>query len=413
MKVEDRITKAKIYLQKNFPFWAYLSLYLKFSKIEKGQMLDDTMGVNCLTGEVSYVKEFIDGLDDKELVGTIAHEINHIAFLTELRQGSRDRVGWNCATDLAINSLLKANKFELPKGVIIPDYNDELDIGKGKKITKCSEKTAEEIYDLLPKINKKGKMYVAVGKNGKGGEKELGEAFDEHIKSKGGKPLTPAEKKELTENWNGKVQEALTIAKMKGDVPIGIELLVGKLHENKINWRTLLQRYITNQIPHNHTYTSPHKKSISCGYYMPNTLKEKIKVVVAIDVSGSIGQKELVDFLSEIIGMARAFQDRIEMTLITHETDVNNTFQIRNGNIEEIKKLKIEGGGGTAHDKVFKHIQDTIRECKCVVFLTDGYSDLNQIDFDKFSFNKIFVISDGGIDTQLKGKNCQIIKLEK
>ncbi len=410
LNAKERITKAKISLQKNYPFWAYLSLFLKFKEIEKGKMMCDTMGVNCETGEIFYVKDFINELSDSELIGVIAHEINHIAFLTSLRLGSRDRDGWNCATDLAINSLLKLNGFILAKGGIIPDYNDEIDIGNGKKITKCSEKTAEEIYDLFPKICQKGKTYI-IGE-GKGKGKELGDGFDEHIKGKDGKVLSPKEKAELIEDWNGKLQEALTIAKMKGNIPKGIERLIGNLHQEKINWKTLLQRYITNQIPYNHTYSSPHKKSQSCGFYMPNTLKEKISIVIAIDVSGSIGQQELTDFLSEIIGMAKAFQDRIEMTLITHETDVNDVFLVRNGSIDEIKKLKIEGGGGTAHDKVFEHIQNKIRDCKCVVFLTDGYSDLDGIDFNKYSYNKIFVISKGGTDSQLKNKNCHKINLD-
>ena len=50
MKASERITKAKIQLQKNYPFWAYLSLYIKFKEIEKGKMLCDTMGVDCLKG---------------------------------------------------------------------------------------------------------------------------------------------------------------------------------------------------------------------------------------------------------------------------------------------------------------------------------------------------------------------------
>ena len=126
MKADEKIVKAKIQLQKNYPFWAYLSFYLKFKEIEKGRMSDDTMGVNCETGEIHYVKEFVEELSDSELLGVIAHEINHIAFLTSLREGGRDKDGWNCATDLAINSLLKLNNFTLPKG-IVPDYNDEIE----------------------------------------------------------------------------------------------------------------------------------------------------------------------------------------------------------------------------------------------------------------------------------------------
>ena len=432
MKVEDRITRAKISLQRNFPFWAYLSLFLKFKESDD---LPDYAGMGVdEKGNLYYKKEFVEGLSENELVGVIAHEINHLVFLHLLRRNSKNPEIWNVACDICVNSLLIKNNFKLPKDCLNPDYNNEIEIF-GKKIIKCDEKIAEQIYSEIEKEAKKqqknmngkcscGKCECDKDKNGKrkgdgrckcgkcecGGVGELVKGrFDKHFE---GKNLSPKEKKELEDNWNGKIQEALTISKMKGNIPIGLERLIGELHQEKINWKTLLQRYITNQIPYNHTYQTYHKKSISTGVYMPNTLKEKISIVIAIDVSGSIGQKELTDFLSEIIGMARAFQDRIEMTLITHETDVNKTFQVRNGSIDEIKRLEIKGGGGTAHDKVFKHIQDNIRDCKCCVFLTDGYSDLDEINFDEYSFNKIFVISEGGSDNQLKNKNCHTINLK-
>ena len=53
-------------------------------------------------------------------------------------------------------------------------------------------------------------------------------------------------------------------------------------------------------ITHN---SKPHKKSIACNTFLPNILREKVEVVIAIDTSGSIGKKELTDFISEIVGM--------------------------------------------------------------------------------------------------------------
>jgi len=405
LDVANRIVKAKIQLQKSYPFWAYLSLFLKFKKIEKGKMLCDTMGVDCVTGEVYYVKEFIESLSDSELVGVIAHEINHIAFLSQLRQDSRDSDGWNCATDLSINSLLKLNGFKLAKGGIIPDYNDELNIGNGKKITKCSEKTAEEIYDLFPKIKKKKTTYII--SDGKGKGEELGEGFDVHIKGKEGKVLTPKEKKALIESWNGKLQEALIIAKMKGDVPIGMERLIGKLHENKINWRTLLQRYIMNSFPSNHTYQTPHKKSRSIGCYMPNILKEKIEISVMVDLSGSVGKEELTDFMSELIGMAKAFQDKLEMRVFSHDTECYDNGLITNGNIEKLKSMSLKGGGGTSFLNPLKYLEENNIKPKCLIWLTDGYGD----EIEKSPFDILWVLSKGGSDDLLK-KVGRVIKLE-
>jgi hypothetical protein len=54
---------------------------------------------------------------------------------------------------------------------------------------------------------------------------------------------------------------------------------------------------------------------------------------LAIDTSGSIGQEELTDFLSEIVGMAKGFKDKLNMTLLTHDCIIQNDYSVENGNI--------------------------------------------------------------------------------
>lgn len=416
MNTEALITRAKIQIQKKNSFFAYLSLFLKF-KESKDLPEWAGMGVD-IKGNCYYRKEFVDeitnGNNTDKLEGVIAHEILHLALLHLSRVGTRDRDGWNFATDLTINTLLKSNGFSLPDGVLMPDYNNVFDCGNKKVIKDIDKKTAEQIYDEFPKVKKKGNTYVlsngkGKGKNGKG-DKKLGESFDEHIHGKG---MTAKEKKEAEKEWLGKVSEAITNSRMRGDMPFGLERMIGDLHKEQIDWKSLLQKYIMNMIPYDYTYAKPHKKSVSVGEYMPDNLKEKIDVCVCIDVSGSVGQKELNDFLSEIIGMARAFQERINMRLLTHETEIKNDYEITNGSIEKIKGLKIEGGGGTSHIQPFNFIRDNVRDCKAVIFLTDGYSDLDEIEFNDYPFEKIFVINKGGSDNQLKDKGCKVINLKE
>lgn len=407
MTTTDRIKKSLIQIQKRCSFWAYLSLYLKFQEIEAEKMDCPTMGVSP-EGDVFYVKEFVKSLSDEELIGTIIHETCHLVFLSELRRGNRDHIGWNFASDLSINSILKENNFKLPKGVLIPDHQDNFQIG-GKIIKDISKKTSEDIYNELPKIKMKEMTYVL----GDGSGKELGKSFDVHLKGKDGKELSPKERKALEKKWMDKVAEAVNVAKMKGDIPKGMGRLIGKLTESKINWRVLLQRYIQNSIPHDFSYQTPHKKSIAIGVYMPNVVREQIEVTILIDCSGSIGEAEIVEFISEVLGIARAYQGRISMRILTHETKINEDYEIANGNIEKIKSMKLTGGGGTSHIQPFNFIRDNIRNCKCVISLTDGFSDIDQINFDEFPFDKLFVISKGGSDDQLKNKRCQVIRLKK
>lgn len=412
MKTEDRLTRARIQIQSKNSFFAYLSLYLKF---KKNNNLPDYagMGVND-KGELHYKKEFIEMLSDSELEGVLIHEILHLALLHLLRRKSKDAFIWNLATDICVNSLIQKNNFKLPDGCLIPDNNNTIEI-KGIKIKNCDEKNAEQIYDELTKIKNKLSKQKGGGsggeeKNGKGKDKnkEFGR-FDEHIESEN---LTPEEKRNLEREWSDKINEAVVVSKMKGDTPAGLERFVGELHKEQINWKALLYNYITQQIPYNYTYSSPHKKSIAVGEYLPNIQKDKIDICICIDVSGSIQQKELTDFLSEIIGIAKAFKSRIDMRLLTHECKVNNDYKIDNGEIDKIKQIEIKGGGGTSHIEPFDYIQKNIPDCKCCVFLTDGYSDLNEIDFNKYSFDKFFVINNNGSNAQLKNKNCKTLILK-
>jgi len=400
MNVEEKLTRARIQIQNKNSFFAYLSLYLKF-KNGKNNLPDNAgMGVD-IKGNLYYGEEFVNKISNDELKGVLTHEILHLALLHLIRMGDKEKEIWNIATDITINSLLKKNGFDLPSG-LIPDYNNKIEID-GYIIENCDEKTAEEIYFELiknfPQDKRKGI-----------GEININERFDEHFDSKG---MSEKEIKEVSEDWNNKINEALVVAKMKGDIPAGFERLFGELHKEKIDWKVMLYNYITNQIPYNYCYSKPHKKSICVGEYLPHISKEKIDITILIDLSGSIGDKELSDFLSEIIGMAKAFKERINMRLLTHETEVNNNYKVDNGDIHKIKQLKINGGGGTSHIEPFNYIKEKVKDCKCVICLTDGYSDLDKINFNNYNFNKLFLITTDGTDEQIKDKNCKVINYGK
>ena len=68
---------------------------------------------------------------------------------------------------------------------------------------------------------------------------------------------------------------------------------------------------------------------------------------------------------------------------------------------------------GSPLTEVFEVLNSKARDNKLCIFLTDGYSDLNDIDFKKNRFDSIFFISKGGSDEQLKDKRVKIIKLNR
>lgn len=158
-------------------------------------------------------------------------------------------------------------------------------------------------------------------------------------------------------------------------------------------------------ITHN---SKPHRKSISVGTYLPDVVREGIEVVVGIDTSGSISNTDLTDFLSEIFGICRAFQERLKMTLIPCDCEIQDTYEITNGNIDKIKnEVKIKGGGGTSFKPVIDWIEENKRDTKLLIYLTDGWGD----KIEKQPYDILWILTKDGSDDLLKDSG-RVIKLE-
>jgi len=403
MDIKERITRARIQIQQRNSFFAYLSLYLKF---KESKDLPDFAGAGVdIKGNFSYKKEFIEELSDDELQGVIIHEILHLSLLHLLRRKEREAYKFNVCADIVVNQLIKDNGFKLPDGCIMPNDDNQIEIFK-QIIIDTNKKVVEEIYDEL-KANKKGGGSSSINQNGNSSINQDGR-FDEHFETgENGQKLTENEKKELIREWGNRTEEALTISKMKGDLPLGIERIVGRLKDSKINWKALLNQFIIKQIPYDYTYSKPSKKSISVGVYMPDVLKEQVEVDVMIDLSGSIGQEEYDDFMTEVIGVARAFQEQLKMNVYSHDTECYDNGLINNGNIEKLKKMELKGGGGTSFSNPLNYLKENNIKPKCLIWLTDGYGD----EFEKPNFPVLWVLTKDGSDDYLKDKGI-VIKLK-
>lgn len=425
----DRIHRARIRLQKSNPFFAYLSLSLK--PIEEKHIPTMAVDVNA---NLIYNPDWVESLNDEQVMGVLVHEILHLTLLHFLREGERKHGISNLAQDMVINYLIKQNNFKLPHGCIWTNDNNE-SIVNGVLIKDVDKKVWEEIYDeLKDKLKNKFKDALKNGNvkvsNGEGSGIEVdledyefdgttndedGEGtgkiknIDNHIKSNKGKGLSEEERKQKEREWLEKVQEAYVGSKMRGLVPVGIERLIGKLSESKINWKSLLLRYIESYIPSDYTYSKPNRKSISSGYFMPDVLKERIEVSVLIDVSGSIGDEELRDFIGEIVGIARAFRHKIKFNLYTHETNLSKKYVVENGSVEKIKQIRILGGGGTSFSVPYRELMKEKMKPKVVIWLTDGFGDT--ISKKDLKTDIIWCLSKGGDEELIKGCG-KVIKIK-
>jgi len=376
MKAKDKIVKAKVKLQKQNPFFAYLVMNLNFKEDKDIESIGVDFKGNCF-----YNPKFIESLTDNVLKGVLAHEVLHLALEHLLREGNRERRLFNVATDLVINNILVRSNFELPQlqGGLVP-YGNEFQFKDGNVIRDLDKKVAEEVYNEIKSNKKLSKELNGDGDRGR---------FDKHIYAEKGDK--GKEFKESKEKWNRAFSEASVYAKQKGNLPQGMDRLLDEVLNEKVNWKFVLYKYLTRTLPYDYTYSRPSKRSFGSGFYMPSILRENLEVVVSVDTSGSISQEELSEFLAEIIGIARTFNN-IKITIIVCDNTIKDIYEVGNGDIEKIKNLKIVGGGGTSHIPIYDYIEEYLPNTKFVVNFTDGYTSFP--DYEKVK--SIWVITKDG-----------------
>ena len=287
----------------------------------------------------------------------------------------------NISNDLVINNILINNDFTLPEG-LVPRNNSFTFEGMKLTINDLDKKSGEEVYDEIMKSGKVKKVKVCrscgfdthiFGKKGddKGGGGSGGGMKGQQLKDQ----LTKQKAK-----WKKIFAEASIYAKQQGNLPAGMQRLVDMVLNEKVSWKHLLYKYITNELPFDYSWNRPSKRAIATGVYLPSVKKENLEVVVSIDTSGSIRQEELNDFLGEIISIAKSFNN-ISITLIVCDCEIKDVYKVANGDIAKIQDLKICGGGGTDHKPIYDYIEKNLPNTKFVINFTDGHTSFP--DYEK------------------------------
>jgi predicted metal-dependent peptidase len=385
----EKITRAKIKLYQNQPFFSYIVNHMNIAEKDEDWWNKNGSKTMCVDskGNCFYYAPFVDSLEEYEIQAVISHEAMHIALehLNRFTNGitndkdisietqSKMKI-WNIATDLLINNMLINSNISLPKGCIIPTGNNEYKISNKKTITDIDKKTSEsiynELYDSADKIEYKG--------------------FDVHIynsdgNQKGNKPNNISGNADI--DWKQVLSEATTFAKQRGKLSGNIERFVDKILNKKLNWKQMLYRYITNELQCDFSYSRPSRRFISTGIYHPSIAKENLDIMVAIDTSGSISQKELGIFLGEIYKITKSHPN-ISLEVLFHDDGIRGKTRFNHTNLYKISTLKPVGFGGTSHTEVFEYANK--KRPSILICFTDGYSDIDECQ--KYN-NTLFILT--------------------
>jgi len=213
---------------------------------------------------------------------------------------------------------------------------------------------------------------------GEGGDGEDKKDWDEKIEKK-----EPVNKKEISK----KIQEITERAANKGTGGGGVSPALRKFIEDLVNpqvdWRKILQRYVSESDDDPTMYKIPNRRFASRDLYLPG-LKGKEEgfgtVVIAVDTSGSIGQDEYNTFLAESRSVLKTFQPK-EIYIIY----CSDGMEPPSGGIDRLasaaqpldkSKQMSTGGNGGGFDPPIKWVEENLikkgKDLACMIYFTDG-----------------------------------------
>ncbi len=346
--IVDKIVVARVGLLLRHPFFGNMATRLKIEDATEWCATAATDGRHLY-----YNRDFFKDLTTKQVEFVVAHEILHNVFEHMMRVEGRNRQIWNAAADYCVNGQLIRDKIgEVPSKIKI--FHD----------TKHYGKSCEQIYDEIYDDEDEKSLQA------------LGQLLDEHIDWEEGKGDKPGYSKEELKQIRDEIKEAMMQAAQAagaGNTPAMIQRMIKELTEPKMNWREILRQQIQSTIKNDYTFMRPNRKAWHMSAILPGTnYDETIDICVAIDMSGSIGDDQAKDFLSEIKGIMQEYKD-FKIKLWCFDTKVYNEQDYDGYSMDDFDHYEVMGGGGTEFMVNWDYMKDREINPKKFIMFTDGY----------------------------------------
>lgn len=363
-EARERLITARIGLLLKQSFFGNLATRLVLTNADDWCSTAATDGMRFY-----YNSRFIKMLRTKEVEFLVGHEVLHVVYDHLGRRDSRDPEIWNIANDYAVNADLKRHnvgEMITTVGALYEKKYDGLaseviydDLMKNVKYINIDELLDQMLDDHLEDENQGS------------GDGEDGEGNGQKGNSK--RPqMSPEERERVRQEMKQAIINAAQTAEA-GTIPMGVERLIKQLTDPIMPWRELIQTNLTSSIKSDYTWMRPSRRSWHMDAVMPGMNPgEEIDVFVMIDMSGSISNKQGMQFLSEVAGMMEAF-DGYRLKVACFDTRVYNMQDFTSENMENIEEYQLYGGGGTDFDCMFDFLKDEAIVPERLIVFTDGY----------------------------------------
>lgn len=422
-EIENKLSAARTRLILDKPFLGALVLRLPLQAADPSWCA--TTGTDAR--KFYYNPQYIEALRSDETQFVLAHEALHCALSHFARRGHRIKHRWDIACDYAINPILLDEGLTAPPGSLMMreykgmtaeeiypliednDHSETLDQHLYDKQDQTSEGGQDKQQNPLEQQNKKTESGGAgqgekpqqqkssgdqpaesegQGRDGNdnpeqqpsGLPKQDDQSREQHAKPAEAsqqpaqtaqpEPLSESEKDELQVQWQQRLAGAAQQAQQAGKLAEGMARMIDFFLQPTLPWRVLLARYMNSISRDDYSYTRPSSRRGDPAIY-PSLRSSQMNVVVAVDVSGSIHQEELNEFIAEVDSLKA--QVRARVTLITCDSKITGdspwTYEAW-----EYCQLpeKVIGGGSTDFCPVFEWVDENDIRPDLLIYFTDA-----------------------------------------
>jgi predicted metal-dependent peptidase len=316
----------------------------------------------CVTPDNINIKlcinpEFWLGLEEKTKLAVLKHELLHIAFfhLENFERFDNKKLS-NVAADLEINQYIESEyKGDSWEGL---EYNE----GIFKSLNLLPKQGTKYYYDAIQQEmddNPDGDIAQFVNSI----------EMDWHDLWEDMEGMSEAERKLIQKQIDHQLKEIASEMKKKnrGFIPNELSQYLDSLFEIKepvLDWKAYLRRFSSQSTK---VFTKKTRYKPNKRFYGNPTLKIKQRknTLVAIDTSGSVSEKELLEFFNEIYHIYKSGTD---VTVIECDADIQRIYEYK-GKLED---LSVQGRGGTDFEPVFAYLYKNRDKYNNLIYLTDG-----------------------------------------
>ena len=370
-EVHDRVIVARVGLLLRHPFFGNMATRMAV------KTCDDWCPTAATDGRTLYYNtQFFNALSNKQIEFVIAHEILHCVFDHIIRRGDRDGTIYNIACDYLVNNCLVRDS--------IGERVDQIKIFQDFKYDNWA---SEDVYDDIFEKYDEEEL------------KQLGELLDEHIdweqpgdegqegegndkpnaggKGKGKGNSRPVHTKEDLKKIRDEIKESMISSAQAagaGNLPGEVARMIKELTEPKMNWRELIRQQVQSTIRNDYTFTRPSRKGWHTNAILPGTnFDNTIDICIALDMSGSIGNDQAKDMLSEVKGIMEEYDD-YNIKVWCFDTKVYNEQDFSPTSGDDLSDYEIIGGGGTDFMCNWEYMKQEDIVPKKFIMFTDGYA---------------------------------------